>query len=61
MVTAGPCVLCTARLVMTPMSRKDSADLYDGVVSHDAVMRWLATGRAGSLADASRGRPIDGQ
>lgn len=45
-------VLRTQRLVMEPMRREDSADLYEAVVSQDSVMRWLATGRAGSRSDA---------
>lgn len=38
--------------MLEPMGPDDSEDLYEAVVRHDSVMRWLATGRAGSRADA---------
>ena len=44
--------LLTARLCLHPISPKDSDDLYEAVVRHDSVMRWLATGRSGTPADA---------
>ncbi|MGI5439902.1 GNAT family N-acetyltransferase [Streptomyces shenzhenensis] len=47
----GP-VLNTARLVMEPIRREDSGDLFDAVVSQEGVMRWLATGRADSRSAA---------
>lgn len=34
------------------MGPEDSGDLYEAVVRHDSVMRWLALGRAGSRAEA---------
>lgn len=37
---------------MKPIGPEDSKDLYEAVVRHDGVMRWLAAGRAGSRADA---------
>jgi RimJ/RimL family protein N-acetyltransferase len=37
---------------MEPMSHDDSDELYEAIVSRDEVMRWLATGRAGTWADA---------
>lgn len=42
----------TTRLAMEPIGAEDSDDLYETVVRHDSVMRWLAMGRAGSRADA---------
>jgi len=47
----GP-VLRTHRLVMEPIRRGDSDDLFEAVVSQDSVMRWLATGRADSRSAA---------
>ncbi|MFE7031256.1 GNAT family N-acetyltransferase [Streptomyces sp. NPDC057621] len=49
--TTGP-VLRTQRLVLEPIRRADSDDLFEAVVSQDSVMRWLATGRADSRAAA---------
>ncbi|WP_258573599.1 GNAT family N-acetyltransferase [Streptomyces sp. KM273126] len=37
---------------MEPISRRDSEDLFEAVVSQDSVMRWLATGRADSRSAA---------
>lgn len=37
---------------MDPIGTEDSGDLYEALVRHESVMRWLATGRAGSRADA---------
>jgi RimJ/RimL family protein N-acetyltransferase len=37
---------------MEPIRREDSDDLFEAVVSQDSVMRWLATGRAGSRSAA---------
>lgn len=37
---------------MEPIRRSDSEDLFEAVVSQDSVMRWLATGRAGSRSAA---------
>ncbi|MEU9899633.1 GNAT family N-acetyltransferase [Streptomyces phaeochromogenes] len=37
---------------MEPISRGDSDDLFESVVSQDSVMRWLATGRADSRSAA---------
>lgn len=37
---------------MEPIRRSDSEDLFEAVVSQDGVMRWLATGRAGSRSAA---------
>ncbi|MGW2049940.1 GNAT family N-acetyltransferase [Streptomyces sp. NPDC001858] len=37
---------------MEPISRGDSEDLFEAVVSQDSVMRWLATGRADSRSAA---------
>ncbi|MGW4821558.1 GNAT family N-acetyltransferase [Streptomyces sp. NPDC004227] len=42
----------TQRLVMEPIRREDSNDLFEAVVSQDSVMRWLATGRADSRSAA---------
>lgn len=42
------CILRTQRLVLEPITSADNEDLYQAVVSHDSVMRWLATGRADS-------------
>ncbi|MCX4911176.1 GNAT family N-acetyltransferase [Streptomyces sp. NBC_00878] len=44
--------LRTQRLVMEPIRREDSDDLFEAVVSQDSVMRWLATGRADSRSAA---------
>ncbi|MFF3709830.1 GNAT family N-acetyltransferase [Streptomyces phaeochromogenes] len=49
--SSGP-VLRTQRLVMEPIRREDSDDLFESVVSQDSVMRWLATGRADSRSAA---------
>jgi RimJ/RimL family protein N-acetyltransferase len=38
---------------MEPISRGDSDDLFEAVVSQDSVMRWLATGRADSRSAAT--------
>lgn len=46
-------VLRTPRLVMEPIHQKDSTDLYEAVVSQDSVMRWLATGKAGTQSEAT--------
>ncbi|WP_240512458.1 GNAT family N-acetyltransferase [Streptomyces griseoruber] len=37
---------------MEPISRGDSEDLFEAVVSQESVMRWLATGRADSRSAA---------
>ncbi len=52
MAWSGGPVLRTQRLVMEPIRREDSAELFEAVVSQDSVMRWLATGRAGSRSAA---------
>jgi RimJ/RimL family protein N-acetyltransferase len=44
--------LRTKHLLLEPIRLEDSNNLYEAVVSHDRVMRWLATGQAGSPADA---------
>ncbi|MFJ2261816.1 GNAT family N-acetyltransferase [Streptomyces sp. NPDC087844] len=49
--SSGP-VLRTQRLVLEPIRRGDSDDLFEAVVSQDSVMRWLATGRADSRSAA---------
>ncbi|MEU5346015.1 GNAT family N-acetyltransferase [Streptomyces sp. NPDC020766] len=49
--SSGP-VLRTERLVMEPIRRGDSDDLFEAVVGQDSVMRWLATGRADSRSAA---------
>ncbi|MFJ5177851.1 GNAT family N-acetyltransferase [Streptomyces griseoviridis] len=49
--SSGP-VLRTRRLVLEPIRREDSDDLFETVVSQDSVMRWLATGRADSRSAA---------
>lgn len=49
--SSGP-VLRTQRLVMEPIRREDSDDLFEAVVSQDSVMRWLAIGRADSRSAA---------
>ncbi|QIY76088.1 GNAT family N-acetyltransferase [Streptomyces sp. RLB1-33] len=38
---------------MEPIRHEDSDDLFEAVVSQDSVMRWLATGRAGSRSAAT--------
>ncbi|MGW6060357.1 GNAT family N-acetyltransferase [Streptomyces sp. NPDC055189] len=45
-------MLRTQRLVMEPIRRGDSDDLFEAVVSQDSVMQWLASGRADSRSAA---------
>ncbi|MFJ8794519.1 GNAT family N-acetyltransferase [Streptomyces sp. NPDC102462] len=45
-------MLRTQRLLLEPIRRADSDDLFEAVVSQDSVMRWLATGRADSRSAA---------
>lgn len=52
MVSPHEAVLRTSRLVLRPMHMEDADELYAAVVSQASVMRWLATGRAGSRAEA---------
>jgi len=42
----------TPRLALEPMTVEDAQELYDAVISQPDVMRWLASGRPGTLADA---------
>ncbi|MFF2651946.1 GNAT family N-acetyltransferase [Streptomyces sp. NPDC058045] len=42
----------TGRLVLEPMRREDSGELFAAVVSQGSVMRWLATGHADSRSAA---------
>lgn len=52
MVNPDEVVLRTTRLILRPMRVADADELYAAVVSQEDVMRWLATGRAGTRAEA---------